>query len=146
MAIWFHNDDYPTLKIRNRRIIKKKISDFISTKDKYAGNINFIYLRDKELLEINQTYLNHDFYTDVISFNYSELNIISGDIYISVDRLIDNSGIQNTDLNREALRVSIHGVLHFIGFNDSNEMEKAQMRKQEDLFLKSVEDLLIFSV
>ncbi len=81
---------------------------------------------------MNREYLNHDYFTDVITFDYSEGDLISGDVFISVDQVKINAGIYGAEIDDELRRVMIHGVLHLLGFEDSTEAEKAQMRKLEN--------------
>ena len=114
------------------------INKMAETHDKNITTINYIFCSDKYLLKINQKYLNHDNYTDIITFNNSDnLNEIEGDIFISVERVKDNAHKAQQNFNDELHRVIIHGLLHLIGFNDSNKEERKIIRKKEDdcLFL-----------
>ena len=114
------------------------INKMAETHDKNITTINYIFCSDKYLLKINQKYLNHDNYTDIITFNNSDnLNEIEGDIFISVERVKDNAHKAQQSFNDELHRVIIHGLLHLIGFNDSNKEERKIIRKKEDdcLFL-----------
>ena len=95
------------------------------------GPINFIYCSDDDLLKVNQEYLGHDFYTDIITFQYEAAPMISGDIYISVDRVLDNAKTFKEQFPREMKRVMIHGVLHLLGYQDKTEEEKIEMRSKE---------------
>jgi len=97
-----------------------------------VAQLNFIFCSDNYLLKLNQDYLNHDYYTDIITFNYNELSYISGDIFISVDRVKDNANLYGIEYRVELLRVLVHGVLHLIGFNDSTDSEEKIMREKED--------------
>ena len=115
-----------------REWIKKAIEE----ENKYPGEINFIYCDDKYLLEINKEYLSHDYYTDIVTFDNSEEDKeISGDIFISFERIKENSEKFNESIDCELSRVSIHGILHLVGYNDCNVVEKAEMRKMEDYYL-----------
>ena len=120
--------------LRIKRWIKKSIRYY----DKRVGEITYIFTDDKSLIEINKQFLNHNFFTDVITFDYCENDIISGDIFISIDRINENSQLFNTLFYEELLRVLIHGVLHLVGFNDHSEQEKHQMRKQENTCLERI--------
>lgn len=101
------------------------------------GDLNYIFCSDEYLLEINKQYLDHDYYTDIITFDNSEDNDrIEGDIYVSVDRVKDNATTFNFSFDTELRRVLIHGLLHLIGYTDTSEELKAQMRKKEDECLK----------
>ncbi|HEY9885814.1 MAG TPA: rRNA maturation RNase YbeY, partial [Vampirovibrionales bacterium] len=99
------------------------ISRCISKKGKSTGSLNFIFCSDEYLLTLNKEYLNHDTYTDIITFNYVEEEIISGDIFISIDRVRENASALNIDFNEELSRVIIHGVLHLIGYRDKTPEE-----------------------
>jgi rRNA maturation RNase YbeY len=93
-------------------------------------------MSDSELLEFNIQYLNHDTYTDIISFDYSVGDIVSGDILISVDRVRENSVEFGSAFHVELLRVMSHGILHYLGFKDKTDMEARTMREQEDIAIK----------
>lgn len=101
-----------------------------------VGTVNYIFCSDEYLLNINQEHLNHDFYTDIITFQYEKAPNISGDIYISVDRVRDNAGIFKQEFETELKRVMIHGVLHLLGYNDGTEREKKIMRGRETALMK----------
>ena len=93
------------------------------------------FCSDNYLLKINQDYLKHDTYTDVITFNYVEENVISGDIFISIDRIKENASKVGIDFNMELARVAIHGILHLIGYNDKSSEETQEIRAKEDFYL-----------
>ena len=113
----------------------KKLIDFILIKENVKIKyINFIFCDDNFLLKINNKFLGHDFYTDVISFNYSS-NQIEGEIYISISRVLDNAITYNTDENVELVRVIVHGLLHLCGYNDKNHEEKKSMKLKEDEYM-----------
>ena len=116
--------------------IKKWIKYTILTFNRKIGDISIIFCTDEYLLIINQTYLNHDYFTDIITFNYNINNIISGDIFISSDTVKINASEFNTTEQEEFLRVIIHGILHLLGFDDQTENEKQEMRKQENIALE----------
>ena len=106
-----------------------------------TGDINIIFTNDEYLYDLNRIYLNHDYYTDVITFPYNEPGIIAGDIFISVDRVKDNAEIFNTSFEQELNRVVIHGILHLLGYKDHTEEEKTQMRQKEDFYLEKLNEL-----
>ena len=101
------------------------------------GDINLICCSDDYLLEINKAHLDHDFYTDIITFDYSDDNI-SGDLFVSVQRVLDNSENLKIDFMTELNRVVVHGVLHLLGYMDKLEAEKIAMTKAEDKYLKLI--------
>ena len=104
--------------------------------NKEVGEISFLFCNDEKILEVNQQYLNHDFYTDIITFDYSEENMISGDIIISLQTVESNSQMYNTRFIEELHRVIIHGILHLSGLNDSTKEEEKVMRDAENSALK----------
>ncbi len=99
------------------------------------GAINYIFCDDTYLLSLNQKFLNHDTLTDIISFDYSTSELLSGDIFISTERVSENALLFHTTFNHELHRVLIHGILHFAGYKDKTDAEKQEMRKQEDYYL-----------
>lgn len=120
---------------KNRNILKKWISNVITSNEFKVGDISFVFCNDEFILQTNITYLNHNYYTDVITFNYCDNNIISADIIISIDTVRSNSNLNNVSFNNELLRVIIHGVLHLIGFDDVTEEKKDEMTKFENIYL-----------
>ena len=112
--------------------IKKAISD----ENKIEGEINFIFVSDDYLFDLNKTYLNHDTLTFIITFDYSLGNILHSDIYISVERVRDNASDFNVSFDEELHRVIIHGVLHLAGYKDKTEQEAEKMRSRENHYLE----------
>ncbi|MEC4048163.1 rRNA maturation RNase YbeY [Flavobacterium sp. SUN046] len=108
------------------------ISRVIISEDKKEGDINYIFCDDDFILDINQKYLNHDYYTDIISFDYSVGNELHGDIFVSVDRVRENAEDFNVSFDDELKRVIIHGVLHYCGYKDKSELEERTMRAKEE--------------
>jgi rRNA maturation RNase YbeY len=96
------------------------------------GDINFIFCSDEYLLKINKQFLNHDYYTDIITFDYSSDTLLSGDLFISVERVLENSKIYKTVFQEELRRVMIHGILHLMGYKDSTNEESQKMREAEN--------------
>lgn len=134
MSVRFFNEDVSAPKIR-RRVIASWIKEVVLSEGKSLGDINFIFCSDSYLLTVNQKYLNHDYYTDIITFDYVDENIISGDVFISVDRVLENSGIFKVDAPDEFRRILVHGVLHLLGYKDKSTQEKEEMTKKEDEYL-----------
>jgi rRNA maturation RNase YbeY len=99
------------------------------------GEISFIFCNDAYLLEVNRQYLNHDYYTDVITFDYVNNHIISGDIFISVDRVRENAESFGVSFQRELCRVMIHGVLHLLGYDDKDVASRWDMTIREDIHI-----------
>lgn len=131
--ITFNNET--TFSLQNEKRISSWIQSIIISEGYSVGKINYIFCDDSYLHKINMKHLNHDTYTDVISFDYSGGKAIDGDIYISIERVRDNSKIYKVSFTNELSRVMIHGVLHFLGFNDKTKQEKALMRNKEDFYI-----------
>lgn len=127
--------------LRNRIQIKKWILSTIKSENFESGLINFIFTSDKYLLNINNEYLSHNYFTDIITFNYCEKNIVNADIFISIDTIKNNSSRFDVTFNEELYRVMIHGILHLIGYDDKNDEEKAVMREKENHYLDRLKKL-----
>ncbi|MEW7280480.1 rRNA maturation RNase YbeY [Aquimarina sp. 2201CG1-2-11] len=112
------------------------INKVVVSESKSIGEINFIFCDDQYLLKINQNFLNHDTFTDIISFDNSMGNKLSGDIYISIERVRENADIFEVTFDEELRRVMIHGVLHYCGYKDKSKIEKEEMSGKEDEKLK----------
>jgi len=124
--------------LRDRTKLKKFIEGVFRNEKKKLHSLNFIFCTDEELLQINRSYLKHDYYTDIITFGLSEkLAPIEGEIYISVDRVNENAKNLKQKPRKELHRVIFHGVLHLCGLNDKNSQERKNMRDKEDMLLKS---------
>jgi probable rRNA maturation factor len=138
MSINFFSEgtDY---KLHNQNEILKWINRVISDKNCIPGTINYIFCTDKYLLTLNTKYLNHDTYTDVITFDYSKSGVISGDIFISIDMVNENAKSFNQLFIDELHRVIIHGILHLCGLKDKTVEESNQMRNQENHYLSLLE-------
>ena len=119
----------------NNLHIETNIEKLVVNENRTLGDVNYILCSDAYLLDINRQYLNHDYYTDVISFDYCEDNVISGDIFISVDTVADNAKEYGVTFEKELARVMIHGVLHFVGYNDKSDEEVPVMRAKENQYL-----------
>ena len=133
MAITFHKEGV-SLSI-NTTQISTWLSACIANLGYNLGELSIIFCCDEYLLDINKKHLNHDFYTDIITFNYSVEKKLNGDLFISVDRVKDNAILFNENFNVELFRVIIHGVLHLCGFNDKTIDEQKEMRSKENYYL-----------
>lgn len=126
MAIIFDAEDVKLPAIK-KRIISHWIKDVVAHYGKKVGEISYLFCTDEKIIEINNQYLQHDYYTDIITFDYSEGDIISGDLFISIDTVKSNSEQFNVTYLDELHRVIIHGVLHLCGINDKSDVEQANM-------------------
>ena len=103
---------------------------------KKLGNINIIFCSDNYILDVNVKYLGHDYFTDIITFDYCEKDILSGDLFISIDTVRDNAEFYKTEFNDELNRVIVHGLLHLIGYDDHTPEEQKIMRDKENYYLE----------
>ena len=118
--------------------IKKSswLQTIISSEKKECKKISYSFVNDEELLQMNKKYLNHDTYTDIITFDYCEGKSISGDIFISIDRVTENATTFSVTFEEELNRVIAHGVLHLCGYKDKTKREILKMRKKEEYYLR----------
>ncbi|RYE38151.1 MAG: rRNA maturation RNase YbeY [Sphingobacteriales bacterium] len=122
--------------LKSKRKIKTWILGAIVAEDYQLDELNFIFCSDDYLLRINQQYLDHDTYTDVVTFDNSEaLKTITGDIFISIDRIRENAAIYGHSAQVELCRVMIHGTLHLLGYRDKTKAEKQRMTEKENYYL-----------
>ncbi len=134
MVYFFTEDIDFTLDASNK--IASWITEIIASENKQVKTINYIFCSDTYLLDKNQTYLNHDTFTDIVTFDNSEsIAEIEADIFISIDRVKENATTLNVSFENELHRVIIHGILHLLGQNDKSEAEKKEMRKKEEACL-----------
>ncbi len=141
MSVTFHTKktDY---NLRQKLLHKRWIKLWIESQDAVCGNISFIFTSNKQIKLINKEYLNHNYFTDVITFDYTKGDMISGDVFISTDEVKINAVDYSTDEEEELRRVMIHGVIHLLGYNDGNDEERKTMHQMENealhLWLKMV--------
>jgi rRNA maturation RNase YbeY len=133
--ITYNSENVKVPKI-NRRAVSTWIKKVAGQYNKKVGEVGYLFCDVDKILEINNKYLKHDYYTDIITFDYSEKNVISGDIFISLNTVTSNSQMFNTNFNEELHRVIIHGILHLCGQNDKTDAEAQQMREKENFALK----------
>lgn len=124
--------------LKNRIALKKWLTNVAVEEQKRVGELSFIFCSDSYLLNINRRYLNHNYYTDVITFDYSEANYISGDIFISIDTVRVNAEEFHQAFENELFRVMVHGVLHLCEYKDHSDAEKRLMREKEDYYLEKL--------
>lgn len=134
MAIHFH-DEKIISGLQNTKRIKSWLAEILDKENKKVGRINIIFTTDNHLRETNLQYLKRDYYTDIITFDYSEGSYINGDLFISMERVEANAKEYGTGKEKELLRVMAHGMLHLIGYKDSTEKEIKSMKQKEDICL-----------
>lgn len=116
--------------------LKSFAKELVKNENKVLKDLSFVFTDDDYLLEVNKQYLNHDYFTDVITFDYSNFPNVSGDIMISLDRVKDNAEALGLDFELEFYRVVFHGLLHLCGYKDKKKEDVALMRSKEDLYIK----------
>lgn len=137
-SIEFFFEDVKTFSIHKKHIIKC-INRLIHNELKICGDISVVFCSDVYLLQINKQYLKHDYYTDIITFDYVQDKVISGDLFISFDRIVENAKEFDVELIKEIYRVVFHGVLHLVGYKDKTDEEQNQMTEKENYYLSEVD-------
>ena len=140
MPVFFHSEE-TAFQFREQELFEKWIIQLLRNQKRHIDSVNVIFTSNDYLLKLNQDYLNHNYFTDVITFNYNIESKISGDIFVSIEQVRINSEELKFDFYEELSRVIIHGILHLIGYNDTTEEELIEMRKMEDLALKMLEEI-----
>ena len=123
-------------QLENEEVFSEWIEQVVLSEDKKLGEVNYIFCDDEYLHKINVEYLDHDTLTDIISFDYSEGNLVQGDIFISIERVADNASDFDVPFNEELKRVMIHGILHYCGYKDKSDSDEKLMRSKEDEKIK----------
>jgi rRNA maturation RNase YbeY len=132
--IFFHSAD-KGFRFDSKTSLKNFIVALFKKEKKALKSLHYVFCSDDYLLNINKTFLQHDYYTDIITFDLSESDLIDGEVYISLDRVKDNSIIQKTTLKEEILRVIFHGALHLCGYKDKTKKQASEMRLKENHYL-----------
>lgn len=140
MVSYFTQDT--SFLFKYKRLTSKWLKFVATSEGKTLGDISVIFCSDKYLLDINFQYLGHDYYTDIITFDYCDGSVLSGDLFISVDSVKENSSFYSSCFEDELNRVIVHGVLHLIGYDDHTDADIAQMRSKEDYYLELRKSLL----
>lgn len=128
-------------KFNTRRRTSRWLKSVAEIENRSIGEINIIFCSDPYILDLNIKSLDHHFFTDIITFDYCEGDILSGDLYISVDTVRANAEFYNTDFDNELYRVIVHGLLHLIGYDDHSDEEIAVMRSKEDFCLNLLQNI-----
>ena len=131
MAIYFHKEG-TDFNYRHKKRCRNWINEIVEHSGFAVADLNIIFSSNTHLLKINREYLNHNYNTDVITFDYSEKEKISGDIFIGIDKVKENSKLYKVSLVSEINRVIIHGVFHLMGYNDADDKERQKMRELEN--------------
>jgi rRNA maturation RNase YbeY len=132
MAITYITENVTLPKRFKRRLTSQWIKDVIRKHEKKAGDIAYIFCNDGKIIEMNRQYLQHDYFTDIITFDYTDGNTISGDVFISLETVKTNAEQYKTTYEEELRRVVIHGVLHLCGYKDKTRKDRENMREKED--------------
>ncbi len=135
MAIRFFSDG-PSFELEGKRKISQWLKQVVAAEGKQIGNLNYVFVSDERILEINRQFLQHDYYTDIITFDGSNGNIVAGEMYIGIDTVRSNAEDYQSNFREELLRVMVHGVLHLCGHDDQTEEKRQQMRITETKYLK----------
>lgn len=138
MAIIFTQEDLE-YSLPNSQRVKKWMKSIIETEQKQLGDIAVVWCSDNFILDVNKKYLQHDYFTDIITFDYCENDTVSGDLIISLDTVRANAKEYNEEFHVEQLRVLAHGILHLCGYGDSSDEEIGVMRVKEDFYIKQHE-------
>lgn len=138
--ISYHNEDIDFI-FKHKRLNNKWLSMVAGSEMKKIGEIAVIFCSDHYIIDINRRYLGHDYFTDIITFDYTEGDKLSGDLFISIDTVKENAALYGADFATELNRVIVHGLLHLIGYDDHTPEQTAQMRAKEDYYLSIRENI-----
>ena len=137
MCIRFFNDDIQFI-LKNKRKISDWLRNIAKEESKTIGNLNFVFVSNEKILELNKKFLKHNDFTDIITFNNSSENDIAGEMYISIETVKENAKYYKVDFKEELYRVMVHGLLHLCGYKDDTENEQKEMRDLENKYLKEL--------
>ncbi len=135
-------NNFPGFKLANKTIIVNWLKKVAQTEEKTITNLQFTFCSDTEILAINNTYLKHNYYTDIITFDYSQNNVLSGEIFISIETVQSNADLFHVKPTEELHRVLVHGLLHLMGYKDKTKAQATEMRNKENYFLAQLIPLL----
>lgn len=134
MVIKVHYD-IEKFRLRDSKSLKWVVGRIVTDAGMKPGTVDLIFTGDRKLYEINSEFLGHDYYTDIVTFNYNNGKSVNGEIYISTDRVRENAGKFNVPFKTELKRVVFHGILHLCGYDDRTAEQKATMREMEEMYL-----------
>ena len=138
MAVRFFSDGV-SFQLESKRKISQWLKQVVAVEGKKTGNLCYVFVSDESILDINKKYLQHDYCTDIITFDDSTSNIISGDMYVSIDTVRSNAQYYQVDFRNELLRVMLHGILHLCGYQDQTTDERQEMRAVETKYLLMIQ-------
>ena len=133
-SVSFHSEQ-TDFSIQNQNQVETWLTQVCRQENKKLRELTFVFCSDDYLLQVNQDFLQHDYYTDVITFDYCEEQNVSGDIFISIDRVVENASSVGVSFPDELHRVMVHGMLHLLGYKDKTVAEKTEMTSKEDYYL-----------
>jgi rRNA maturation RNase YbeY len=142
VPVTFHKESV-SFRLQDVRLHKQWIKSIVEGRQMELGDIAYVFCTDEHLLQMNQEHLQHDYYTDIITFDYTDGKTISGDIFISVDRVRENAKLEAVSFAQELRRVMIHGILHLLGLRDKKKEEQKAMRLAENQALMAYETLVV---
>ena len=133
MVSFFNQDT--NFAFKYKRLTSKWLKEVAASEARKIGDVSVIFCSDNYLLDVNIKYLGHDYYTDIITFDYCEGNVLSGDLFISIDSVRENASFYGVEFDEELNRVIVHGLLHLIGYDDHSDEDIATMRSKENYYL-----------
>ena len=139
--ISYYNEDI-VFRFKGRALNNRWLRMVAESEIRRVGDISIIFCSDNYILDVNMRYLQHDYFTDIITFDYCEGNVLSGDLFISIDSVRENAVLYGTEFEDELNRVMVHGLLHLIGYDDHTEEEQKTMREKEDYYLSLRKSLI----